>query len=98
MQSAPNDFTDPLTNISVSYKLSPRALGDSLYETDIFVRGSVKSLGADCIEKKMEKKHLDKISSLLKKSEVKNIKPDSFKRYGSARKLYNFNIDNVSSY
>ena len=57
-----------------------------------------KSLGADCIEKKMEKKHLNKISALLKKSEIKNIKPDSFKRYGSARKLYNFNIDNVSSY
>ena len=74
------------------------ALGDSLYETDIFVKGSVKSLGADCIEKKMEKKHLNKISALLKKSEIKNIKPDSFKRYGSARKLYNFNIDNVSSY
>ena len=74
------------------------ALGDSLYETDIFVRGSVKSLGADCIEKKMEKKYLDKISSLLIKSAIKNIKPESFKRYGSARKLYNFNIDNVSSY
>ena len=74
------------------------ALGDSLYETDIFVRGSVKSLGTDCIEKKIEKKHLSKISSLLKKSEIKNIQPKSFKRYGSARKLYNFNIDNVSSY
>ena len=49
-------------------------------------------------EKKMEKKHLDKISTLLKKSEIKNIKANSFKRYGSARKLYNFNIDNVSSY
>ena len=46
----------------------------------------------------MEKKHLDKVSSLLKKSEINDIKPDSFKRYGSARKLYNFNIDNVSSY
>ena len=74
------------------------ALGESVYEPDIFGRGSVKSLGADCIEKKMEKKYLDKISSLLKKSEIKNIKPESFKRYGSARKLYNFNIDNVSSY
>ena len=74
------------------------ALGDSLYETDIFVKGSVKSLGADCIEKKLENKHIEKISTLLKKSEIKNIKPDSFKRYGSARKLYNFNIDNVSSY
>ena len=74
------------------------ALGDSLYEADIFVRGSVKSLGSDCIEKKIEKKYLDKVSSLLKKSEINDIKPDSFKRYGSARKLYNFNIDNVSSY
>jgi glutamate synthase domain-containing protein 3 len=74
------------------------ALGDSLYEADIFVKGSVKSLGADCIEKKMEEKHLDKISILLKKSEIKDIKPDNFKRFGSARKLYNFNIDNVSSY
>ncbi len=74
------------------------ALGDSLYETDIFVKGSVKSLGSDCIEKKIEKKHIDKISILLKKSEIKNVRPESFKRYGSARKLYNFNIDNVSSY
>ena len=27
------------------------ALGDSLYETDIYIKGRVKSLGADCIEK-----------------------------------------------
>jgi methylamine---glutamate N-methyltransferase subunit B len=74
------------------------ALGDSLYETEIFVKGVVKSLGADCVEKKMEKNHLDKINDLLKKSGINNIKPSSFKRYGSARKLYNFNIDNVSSY
>ena len=25
-------------------------------------------------------------------------KPEEFKRYGSARKLYNFNIDNASAY
>ena len=30
------------------------ALGDSLYETDIYIKGRVKSLGADCIEKKMD--------------------------------------------
>ncbi len=34
------------------------------------------------IEKKLKKKHIDKISILLKKSEIKNIKPESFKRYG----------------
>ena len=50
----------------------------------------------DAIQEIASKKN--KISALLKKSEIKNIKPDSFKRYGSARKLYNFNIDNVSSY
>ena len=67
-------------------------------EVYIFVKGSDKSLGADCIKKKLENKHIEKISTLLKKSEIKDIKPDSFKRYGSARKLYNFNIDNVSKY
>ena len=32
-------------------------LGDSIYEAKIFVKGEVKSLGADCIEKKMDKKN-----------------------------------------
>ena len=73
------------------------ALGDSLYETDKFVKGKVKSLGADCEEKKMSKKHKTKLKELLKKA-GSNIKPEQFKRYGSARKLYNFNIDNVSNY
>ena len=73
------------------------ALGDSLYETDIYVKGKVKSLGADCEEKKMSKKHKTKLKELLKKA-GSNIKPEQFKRYGSARKLYNFNIDNVSNY
>ena len=73
------------------------ALGDSLYETNIYVKGKVKSIGADCEEKKMDKKHKSKLKDLLKKA-GSNIKPDLFKRYGSARKLYNFNIDNVSYY
>ena len=30
-----------------------RGLGDSIYEARLFVRGTVKSLGADCIEKEM---------------------------------------------
>ena len=34
------------------------ALGDSLYETRIFVRGRVAGLGADCIEKPMRDEHL----------------------------------------
>ena len=70
------------------------ALGDSIYEACLFVRGSVKSLGADCIEKEMRPEHLDILADLLERGGC-DAKPEEFKRYGSARKLYNFNIDNA---
>ena len=74
------------------------ALGDSLYEAKLFVRGTVKSLGADCEEKKINKKDMQILKSLLNKADIKNLDAKDFKMYGSARKLYNFNIDNVSEY
>jgi len=74
------------------------ALGDSIYETEIFIKGKVKSLGADCIEKKIENKHETIIINMLRESGIKNLKPNQFKRYGSARNLYNFKIDNLSNY
>lgn len=73
------------------------ALGDSLYEARLFVRGSVKSLGADCIEKEMRPEHLEILADLLAKAGA-DAKPEEFKRYGSARTLYNFNIDNADAY
>lgn len=73
------------------------ALGDSLYEARLFVRGSVKSLGADCIEKEMRPEHLEILASLLERAGA-DARPEEFRRYGSARKLYNFDIDNVSAY
>ncbi|VDC18996.1 GXGXG domain-containing protein [Pseudogemmobacter humi] len=73
------------------------ALGDSLYEARLFVRGSVKSLGADCIEKEMRPEHIEILRDLLERSGAP-AKPEEFKRYGSARRLYNFNIDNASAY
>ncbi len=74
------------------------ALGDSIYEAKLFVRGSVKSLGADCIEKDMRPEHHEAVGKLLEKAGIKDVKSTEFKRYGSARKLYNFNIDNADSY
>ena len=74
------------------------ALGDSLYEAKLFVRGKVESLGSDCIEKPLRPEHLTKLTELLEKAGVKDVKPEEFKRYGSARKLYNFNIDNAEAY
>ena len=73
------------------------ALGDSLYEARLFVRGSVKSLGADCIEKEVRPEHIAILQDLLERA-GSDAKPEEFKRYGSARKLYNFNIDNASAY
>ncbi len=75
------------------------ALGDSLYEARLFVRGKVKSLGADCIEKEMRPEHFEILEDLLRRGEADaKAKPEEFRRYGSARKLYNFNIDNASAY
>ena len=74
------------------------ALGDSIYETIIYIAGNPKSLGVDCVEKKITKIDLKKIENLIKIGNIKKLKPHSFKKFGSARKLYNFNIDNVSDY
>jgi len=73
------------------------ALGDSLYEAHIYVRGEVTSLGADCVEKEMRQEHLDELSDLLKRADI-DTAPSAFKRYGSARQLYNFKVDNASAY
>ncbi|MEX0320170.1 MAG: protein GlxC [Ruegeria sp.] len=70
------------------------ALGDSIYEARLFVRGSVKSLGADCVEKEMRSEHIDLLRDLLARGGC-DAKPEEFKRYGSARQLYNFKIDNA---
>ena len=70
------------------------ALGDSIYEARLFVRGSVKSLGADCIEKEMRPEHIEILRDLLDRAGC-DAKPEEFKRYGSARQLYNFKIDNA---
>jgi len=73
------------------------ALGDSLYEARLYVRGSVKSLGADCIEKEMRPEHLAQLTELLERAGT-DADPASFRRYGSARQLYHFNVDNASAY
>ncbi|MGE3371452.1 MAG: protein GlxC [Rhizobiaceae bacterium] len=74
------------------------ALGDSIYEARLFVRGQVKSLGADCVAKEMRAEDLKLLQELLDRAGVEGVRPDEFKRYGSARRLYNFNIDNADAY
>ncbi len=75
------------------------ALGDSIYEARLFVRGKVKSLGTDCIAKDMREEHRTLLRSLLDAAGIgPEIDVAEFTRYGSARKLYNFHFDNLGSY
>lgn len=73
------------------------SLGDSIYETHIYVRGTVEGLGADCVEKELKDFHRQELGRLLEAAGA-DAKVDEFKRYGSARRLYTFNIDNAGEY
>ena len=73
------------------------ALGDSIYEARLYVRGSVKGLGADCVEKEVRDEHRAELRGLLERAGI-DADPDDFRRYGSARRLYNFDVDNAGEY
>lgn len=74
-------------------------LGDSLYEARLYVRGAVASLGSDCIEKPMTDQHKSALHDKLKEMGVAGeVDVSNFKRYGSARRLYNFHVDNAGAY
>ncbi len=74
------------------------ALGDSIYEARLYVRGAVKGLGADCIEKEMRDEHLAQVRDLLARAKIDDADPSEFRRYGSARQLYTFKVDNAGAY
>ena len=71
------------------------ALGDSIYEARVYVSGEVAALGADCVEKELREEHVAELRELLERAGIVGIQPTEFRRYGSARRLYNFHIDNA---
>jgi glutamate synthase domain-containing protein 3 len=73
------------------------ALGDSIYEARLYVRGEVAGLGADCIEKEMRDEHVAELDELLGRADT-GLGASEFRRYGSARRLYNFDIDHAGEY
>jgi len=75
------------------------ALGDSIYEARLYLRGRVNSLGSDCVMKPMRDEHKACLRQLLDAAGIGGtVDISEFRRYGSARKLYNFNIDNADAY
>lgn len=72
-------------------------LGDSLYEAVIYVRGTIHSLGADAQEEPLRDADFAKLRFLLSQTNLKH-DPKEFKRVGSARKLYHWNVDAHQEY
>jgi glutamate synthase domain-containing protein 3 len=74
------------------------ALGDSIYEARLFVRGEVRSLGVDCIEKPLRDEHRAVLHAFLERAGMSGVDTAAFRRYGSARALYAFHTDNAGAY
>ncbi len=73
------------------------ALGDSLYEAVLYVRGKIKTLGADAQIEPMGKADLDTVADLLARAGIKH-DPKEFKRIASKRELYHWNVDANQEY
>jgi len=74
------------------------ALGDSIYEARLYVRGEAAGLGADCVEKELREEHLTQLAGLLERAGIDDADPAEFRRFGSARRLYNFHVDHAGDY
>ena len=73
------------------------ALGDSLYEAVIYVRGNIKSLGADAQIEPMSNADYQAVRELLDKADFSH-NPKEFKRVASAKQLYHWNADAQQEY
>jgi methylamine---glutamate N-methyltransferase subunit B len=71
------------------------ALGDSVYEARLYVRGTVRGLGADCVAKEVREEHLAEIARARRH---RRRGTGRFRRYGSGRTLYHWNADHHQSY
>ncbi|MEM9448532.1 MAG: protein glxC [Cyanobacteria bacterium P01_E01_bin.6] len=73
------------------------ALGDSLYEAVIYIRGDIKSLGADAQIEPMTDADYAVVAELLNKAGL-TADPNTFKRVASAKTLYHWNVDASQDY
>lgn len=74
------------------------ALGDSLYEAVIYVRGQIRSLGADARIEPLALGDVSELRSLLAAAGRTDIEPYAFKRVASAKSLYHWNSDVPQEY
>ncbi len=73
------------------------ALGDSLYEAVIYIKGEIKSLGADARLEPMQDSDYQAVAELLSKAGWDH-DPQAFKRVASAKQLYHWNANASKEY
>lgn len=73
------------------------ALGDSLYEAVIYVRGEIQSFGADAHEEPMQPADYRVVACLLEQAGLAHDARE-FRRIASMRSLYNWNADANQEY
>ena len=73
-------------------------LGDSLYEAVLYVKGSIKSLGADAQLEPMGAQDLQIVTDLLAQADMTQHRASDFKRVASKRELYHWNADANQKY
>lgn len=73
------------------------ALGDSLYEAVIYVRGKVRSLGADARFEAMTDLDRESLGKLLREAGFSH-DPAEFRRIASAKSLYHWHADADQEY
>jgi hypothetical protein len=72
-------------------------LGDSIYEARLYVRGKVKKPRRRLHREGDAREHPRKLAASRARQDEASAR-GRFRRYGSARKLYNFNVDNADAY
>ena len=73
-------------------------LGDSLYETAIYVAGTIASLGSDAQVEELTDGDVLTVKRLVATSGFDHIDPEDVTRIGSARQLYNFDALSAQKY
>ena len=74
------------------------ALGDSIYEARIYVRGTSRRWAPTAWPRRCAPEHHEELGELLKAAGFADDDTSAYTRYGSARSLYHFHVDNAASY
>lgn len=73
-------------------------LGDSLYETVIYVGGRIAGLGTDAVVEELTAADVDTVRDLVARTGFTHIDPENVTRVASARTLYHFSTHRHDAY